>query len=135
MTQPGRHWPSAALLLLLSLAAYSNSFNAAFTLDSEGLILNDPRVQQVSKQSLFGILNEDYWHTISSGLYRPVVTLSWLLHSALLGNRAYPFGYHCFDFAFHALNVLLLWWLALAIFRRRLPAFFTAAIFALHPAA
>jgi hypothetical protein len=127
-------WESAVTLLVLCLAAYSNSFQAGFTFDSNPLVLRDARVQKLSRANLAAIAEKDYWYGHAwAGLYRPVTTLSWLFNFSVLDNRDQPLGYHCVNFALHAASTLFLWALALGIFRRPLPAFFAAAIFAVHP--
>ena len=121
----------------MALAAYSNSFQAGLALDS-GALVDDVRVHEVSRANLAAIFQEGYYRLSqksSAGLYRPLVTFSFLFNYSVLGNRKEVLGYHAVNFAFHAANALLLWLLALTIFRSRLAAFFVAAIFALHPVA
>src|SRR5206468_9016281 len=52
---------------------------------------------------------------------------------AVMGNAGRPTGYHWVNLGLHAVNVILVWLLALTVWKRPLPAFFTAAIFAAHP--
>src|SRR5258708_39390893 len=125
---------AAALLLILVFAAYSNSFLSGFEVDSHNLALENPAVRSVSMENLRLIFQNNYWHPQQpSHVYRPLVTLSWLFNYAVLGNAGRAAGYHWFNLIVHALNVLLVWRLAQAIWRRELPAFFPAAVFALHP--
>ena len=124
----------AALLLALALVTYSNSFSGGFEGDSGPLVTEDPRVQQVSRANLGLVFTQQYWHpTADSGLYRPLVTLSWMFNYVVLGNHDRAAGYHAINLAFHAGNVLLAWLLVLEIWKLPSAAFFTAAIFALHP--
>src|ERR1035441_3959481 len=81
------------------------------------------------------ILNHDYWWPMSvDRLYRPVTLISFLWNYAVLGNGENGTGYHQANFLLHAINVLLVYELALLLFRRRRePAFFAAALWAVHP--
>ena len=124
----------AVALLLLTLAAYSNSFQGGFVLDNKGLLLNDPRLREASARNLSLIFQHTYWWPNGeSGLYRPLTTLSYLFNYAVLGDAQAPFGYHAFNLLLHAGNVLLVFVLGVRMFRRSWTAFFVAAIWAVHP--
>jgi tetratricopeptide (TPR) repeat protein len=127
----------AALLLLLgalAFAAYANSFDAAFTQDSKARILKDPRVREATAANMARILTEDYWWPIrETGLYRPVTTASYLFNYAVLANGENPRGYHWTNFLLHYVNAILVYLLARRLFARVALAFFTAALFAVHP--
>jgi tetratricopeptide (TPR) repeat protein len=131
--------PFRQLLLLLilaavALAAYANSFDAALVQDSKARILHDPRLRGVTVTNITGILAGDYWFPIvESGLYRPVTTLSYLFNYAVLANGERPPGYHWVNFLVHYVNAVLVYFLAAGLFARAAPAFFTAALFAVHP--
>lgn len=122
------------MLLALVLAAYSNSFSGVLEGDSGPLVTQDKRVQQATRANFELILSQQYWYpTADSGVYRPSVTLSWMFNYVLLGNGEHASGYHAVNLALHMANVILAWLLALEIWKKPLAAFFTAAIFALHP--
>src|SRR5581483_11965757 len=123
-----------AALFLLTLLAYSNSFGGGFVLDNRGLILNDPRIREASASNLGLIVDHTYWWPNGeSGLYRPFATLSYLFNYAVLGNGAQPAGYHWINFLLHAANVLLVFFLARRLLSSSSPAFFIAALWAVHP--
>jgi len=120
-------------LFVLTLLAFSNSFQAGFTLDNRGL-LRDPRLEQATAHNLGLIVRHTYWWPNGeSGLYRPFTTLTYLFNFAILGNRDQPAGYHWVNFVLHAANVLLVF----ALFRRWAAtwplAALTAAAWAVHP--
>jgi len=122
------------ILLGLVLVTYANSFTGQFLGDSGNVILEDPRVHEVTRDNLDLIFHQQYWYqTADSGVFRPLVTLSFLFNYAVLGNADRPAGYHWVNLGLHAANVMLVWLLALTVWKRPLPAFFTAAIFATHP--
>lgn len=120
-------------LLLLTLAAFSNSFTAGFTLDNQGL-LHDPRITAATVRNLGLIAHHSYWWPEGeAGLYRPLTTLTYLFNYAILGNRDQPAGYHWFNFIMHAANVLLVFWLLLRLTANRELAGFVAAAWAVQP--
>ena len=137
-TAPGwsRLWkhalPVAALAGSLFLV-YSNSLHAPLLLDNEDVILKDARIQTVSSVQLHRILEGQYWETAPTGLYRPLVTLSYLFNYSILGNGARPEGYHWINLILHTVNVILVYLLGLAIFEQIPPALLLAAVWGLHP--
>lgn len=120
-------------LLILTLLAFSNSFQAGFTLDNKGL-LHDPRLVQATAQNVGLILHHSYWWPNGeAGLYRPLTTLSYLLNYAILGNGDQPAGYHSLNFALHAINVLLVFALLLRLTGQLWMSGLIAAAWAVHP--
>ncbi len=134
---PNRPWVRHALLLgaviVTTWFAYSNSFHAPFLLDNDGIILQDTRVHAVTPVALHRILTGQYWPTANTGLYRPLDTLSFLLDYAVLGHGTDPYGYHCINFLLHAANIVLVYLLGLALFRRTEHALPLSAVWGLHP--
>src|SRR5208282_1220782 len=125
---------AAAALGLLAFLAYSNSFSAGFVLDNQGLLLQDPRIRELTGENIRLILQHTYWWPIGeAGLYRPFTTLSYLFNYAVLGNAHEPAGYHCINFLLHLGNVFLVYALARRLLREFWPSFFAAALWAVHP--
>jgi hypothetical protein len=127
---------AALVLAALVAAAYANSLSAEFLLDNRPLVLEDPRLRAATGSNLALIFTRDYWwpHYMSE-VYRPLTTLSYLLNYAVLGNGDRPAGYHVVNLLLHWGNAVLVYLLALAAMRGVRPAFWTAALFALHPIA
>jgi tetratricopeptide (TPR) repeat protein len=124
----------AAALCAITLAAYANSFGMGFALDAPIVIAKDTRIRAATAEKLGLILHQDYWWpSFMSGLYRPVTTASFLLNYAILGNREKATGYHWVNFLLHLGNVWLVYALSLRLFKRAWPAFFAAALWAVHP--
>lgn len=124
------------LLVILTMLTYANTFtDTGFVHDNQGIIIQDSRVHAVTSENLRLIFSKDYWsfRGDGSGLYRPVTTLSYLLNYAILGNGTNATGYHLLNWLLHTLNVLLVYFLSVILFRQLWPAFFTTAIFAVHP--
>ena len=122
-----------AAVIGVVLLAYANSLHAPFLLDNADVVLKDTRIRAVTAEHLRRILSGQYWEVSNVGLYRPLTTLSFLLNYAVFGNGTEPDGYHWFNFALHALNVVLVYALGLAVFGRMRLALLVAALWGLHP--
>jgi tetratricopeptide (TPR) repeat protein len=121
-------------LWIAALVAYSNSFRAGLVFDSQRVILADTRIQADTPDNVQQIWTGDYYNgTGSSALYRPLTTLTYLWNYAVLGDGPNASGYHAVNFALHAVNILLVYLLALVLFGDAWPAFAMAALWALHP--
>src|SRR5579863_9267204 len=125
-----------AVLALVTLAAFSNSFSTGFALDNQVLLLDDARIQAANAANAGLILVHTYWWPHGeSGLYRPLTTFSYLFNYAILGNGDRPGGYHWVNFLLHTANVLLLFALVLRLTKGRVwTAGLIAMVWAVHPA-
>lgn len=137
-TEWRRRWLPVVALWLCALAAYSNSFRTGLPFDNAWVIQQDSRIQAATTENLSLIFTEDYsYKNSSSGLYRPLTTLSYLVNYSILGNGANPAPYHWVNFALHAINLTLVYWLGLVLFREvnggRQAAFALAALWGVHP--
>jgi tetratricopeptide (TPR) repeat protein len=131
---PASKWRVRAVLLLIALAAYVNTFALGLAQDSKTIVTADARVQAVTADNVKAILTKNYWWPkTGDGLYRPVTTLSILFNYAVLGNGPNAAGYHVLNFLLHSINVWLVYELALLLLRGTTPAFFAAALWAVHP--
>ena len=138
MRSSGTSWRPHAWRLLalwvLALAAYSNSFGGGFVFDNATAILRDPRVRAATAENIHLILHEEYWYNSSTtGLYRPLTTLSYLWNYAILGNGANPAGYHWFNFLVHLCNIALVYLLVLRLLDDANASAAAAALWGLHP--
>jgi len=128
------NWWIAAALCAITLVAYANSFGMGFALDAPFMVLKDPRIRTASAENLSLILHQEYWWpSFVSGLYRPVTIVSFLLNYAILGNGENAAGYHWVNFLLHLGNVWLMFALSRRLIGRSWPAFFAAALWAVHP--
>jgi hypothetical protein len=58
---------------------------------SGAIVLEDPRIRGVNRDNLALIFRQHYWYpTADTNVYRPLVTLSFLLNYAVLGNGEDP---------------------------------------------
>jgi tetratricopeptide (TPR) repeat protein len=135
-------WRRRALLMLalwaFALLAYSNSFRAGLALDNASVILQDSRIRAATPENFHLILTKEYWYyRMTTGLYRPLTTFSYLVNYATFGNGPHPAGYHWVNFALHAVNIALVYLLGLLLFQEtRLKEHFAlalAAVWAVHP--
>ena len=121
-------------LCVITMVAYSNSLSSGFVADNHYIIQEDPRVQSVTTENIGLIFTHGYWWLPpEKGLYRPFTTLTYLFNYAVLGNADQPAGYHAVNLLIHLANVLLLFGLCLRLIRKKWPALFIAAIWAVHP--
>jgi tetratricopeptide (TPR) repeat protein len=126
-------WRLGSLWLLL-LAAYSNSFQAGLVFDNAKAIAADPRIREATAHNAGLILTQDYWYNRdTSGLYRPITTLSYLANYALLGNGVRPEGYHWVNLVLHCANAGLVYALGMIVFEEAALALALAALWGLHP--
>jgi hypothetical protein len=131
-----RNAVAALLLSAAVLAAYSDSFDAGFTMDNRLVILKDPRVHAWNAQNVAAILQQNYWYPAGyTNLYRPVATLTYLLNYSAPGGAENPTGYHRVNYLLHCINAWLVFWLLLRVTRMYWPSFFAALIWAVHPVA
>jgi tetratricopeptide (TPR) repeat protein len=129
-----RHVYFILTIWALALIAYSNSFHAELTLDNRPAIQDDPRIRTAAIPNVHAIWSSGYWMDNSSpDLYRPLTTLSYLFNYSVLGNRENPLGYHWINFLLHAANALLVYCVALAVFRDSARSLALAALWAAHP--
>ena len=101
------------IILAVTLAVYANSLSNGLVYDDHFLIEGN---RQVRAFDLRGIFTTHYWGGYEgneTGQYRPLVILSLALNFALHGLR--PFGYHLTNVLLHALNSVLVYFLALKI--------------------
>src|SRR5262249_13158115 len=88
----------------------------------------------MTSENLGLIVNQEYWYNMmTTGLYRPLTTFSYLINYAVLGNGPSPTGYHVVNFALHGLNISLLYFLGLSLLKGREQAIALAALWGLHP--
>ena len=104
-------WPAMAALVLAVLAAYYNSFSAAFVFDDTAAVVDNPTIRQLG--ALGDVLSPPSDRGLTVG-GRPVVNLTRALNYAFGGTA--PRGYHVFNVAIHVLAALTL----LGVVRRTL---------------
>ena len=127
-------WLPVAAVVLLPLLAYANALGGGLVRDAAALVLDDPRIRELSAANLRLIWTGEYWWEKGAGpLYRPLTTTSFLIDYVLYGER--PFGYHVVNVLFHVLNAALVYRLLRGLGGTRLVGALAAAFFGVHPIA
>jgi protein O-mannosyl-transferase len=132
------HWLGwLALLFLLNLLAYSDSFHAGWHFDDLSNIVNnrDIQIRSLSWDQL-----KHAWSSRVGGI-RPIAYLSFALNYYVSGLEV--LGYHLVNFALHIGNTILVFFVASRLSRRSHPtvsqrsrwlfSFFAAALWSLSP--
>jgi tetratricopeptide (TPR) repeat protein len=124
-----------ALLLLLGLGIYSNSFDCSFHLDDKNSIIENPNIQDLSRI--------DQLYAFNKSRFIPYLTMAMNYQYGQLD----VWGYHAFNLLVHLINALLVCWLTLLVFstpavrdhplarHKNAIALITALLFVSHPLA
>ena len=121
----------AAGLLILTLAVFGQILTHEFVFDDLGLVVRNPLVHDLNR--LPELLGADYWSFTGhpSGLYRPLVLLSFALEHAIFGLE--PLGYHAANLALHAAVAWLAFGVVVKLTGDGRLALLAALLFVLHP--
>lgn len=119
-----RPWVAASLLALLAIVVYWPSLHNGFVFfDDDQAILYNPALKNPSLGKFFSGQN--------LGMYAPMSWIGYWFGSLISGTE--PFGYHLIGLLLHAVNTMLVFWCLRNLLGRQWPAFFAAALFAVHP--
>jgi tetratricopeptide (TPR) repeat protein len=118
----------AVAVFVLSCSLYAGAVGHGFVHDDEPLILNNPLIRALDNTP--ALLASDYWEPRSSGLYRPLTTLSFALNFAL--GELDPRGYHLANIALHGCVGALVWLVSRLVFADAAVAAGAALLFAAH---
>lgn len=127
-------WVSIALIVIIGVMVYANALGGGFIYDDSRLVKNNVYIKQWSN------LSKVFTSDIGSGagsiyfhynFYRPVQMLTYMVDYSLWGLT--PFGYHLTSLLLHIAVAIALYFLVSIIFKSRAIAFFTSAIFTVHP--
>ncbi len=124
-----------AIIVLLGIIIYSNSFNCSFHFDDFSRIVDNPGIRNLADVRA--------WINIYPS--RPVGMFTFALNYHF--NQLDVFYYHLINLIIHLINACLVWWLTLLIFsspvlkdqpiagNKNVLAFLTALLFVSHPLA
>jgi len=128
-------WLAPAGLFALTLLAYANSLGLGLAGDSQFLLNQDPRLQNLTLHNLALVFSKSYWWPVTGDLiYRPIMTASLLVNHVLADMAGGAFWYHLVNLTLHAFNAWLLLELASRLLGRR-AGWCAAALWAVHPIA
>src|SRR3989338_2023301 len=99
------HILSISLILLISIAIYSNTLKNGFVYDDEFTVVNNTLIKNFS--NLSKLFTKEYFTTSAEMSYRPVVTFTYFIDYALYGLK--PWGYHLTNLILHAINGVILY--------------------------
>jgi tetratricopeptide (TPR) repeat protein len=123
-----------AAVFIIACCIFLNNLGGDFlTWDDTWLIKENPHLKGFTGEHLKAVLL-DLSPPVRQALgaeYLPVRDLSWMIDHALWGLDAG--GYHAVNNLLHAANSVLIFLLLTGLFRKRLPAFAAALLFAVHP--
>jgi tetratricopeptide (TPR) repeat protein len=128
-----------ALLFLLVGVAYGNSLSNGFVYDDSYLVVKNGLITKL--ETLPKLVSSDYWiirrdpygelPAPPSGLYRPLVLLTYAMNYALSGLN--PVGFHLFNVVVHFLVTWVVYLIAIQVNLQKEAALVGAALFAVHP--
>ena len=131
------HIFSISLILIISIAIYSNTLKNGFVYDDEFTIVNNTLIKNFSNISK--LFTKEYFTTSAEMSYRPVVTFTYFIDYSLYGIK--PWGYHLTNLILHAMNGVILYiFLTLfiqpsqsSIFKLLSPPLLISLLFITHP--
>jgi tetratricopeptide (TPR) repeat protein len=124
-----------AIIILLGIIIYSDSFDCSFHLDDFGRIVNNTSIHKLADVKA-------WWETYPT---RPLGMFTFALNYHF--NHLDVYYYHFVNVIIHLINACLVWWLTLLIFsspimkdqpiarNKKVLAFLTALLFVSHPLA
>jgi tetratricopeptide (TPR) repeat protein len=127
-------WLLPLLLVVIILLVFSNSAGHEFIWDDTSLILQNRFIQDPG--NLPQLFTQDLWAFtrepgIDHDLYRPLVSVSYLIDFHFWGAR--PFPYHFSNLLFHVLSSLTVYLILREILGEMWPAWLGALLFAITP--
>ncbi len=130
-----RAWILPLSLALVVLVLFANSLGQEFIWDDAALIRQNYLIRDLD--DLPQLFTRDFW-AFAQGegkghdLYRPLISLSYLIDSRLWGDRPPPY-YHLTNVLFHALASVTVYFNLQALLKGRWSAWLGALFFAIHP--
>lgn len=117
-------WLAAAILIFAVVLVYAASVSNGFVFfDDDKAILYNRALQNPSFSKFFSGQN--------LGMYAPVTWIGYWVGSLISEQDAW--GYHLLGLVLHAANTVMAYFFLRQLLGRHWPAFFAAALFALHP--
>ncbi|MDP2907626.1 MAG: hypothetical protein Q8O03_06810, partial [Nanoarchaeota archaeon] len=110
-------------VVIIGVIVYFNIFFNDFAFDDKHFIVNNPDIKHVSIAKLF---TQDV-----RGVYRPVREVFYAISYKLWGLN--PLGYHLNSLIIHILASILVYKIAMQIFKKESTALVSALFFAAHP--
>lgn len=125
------------LMVVFTFLAFYPSINNDFTNWDDGdYVVQNKAIRELSKEkiiSLFSFYSKEYWQNnrLSRIVYVPLSNLSFAVEYNIFGLT--PKIFHMTNIFLHIINCLLVFWFSFLISKRRIIAYITTLLFALHP--
>ena len=126
---PRGAWPAAACTLVLALGLYAVNLWGGYVYDDAFLIRGDPRATEPGQWTRY--FHERYQPAAADPLWRPLVSLSFVLHNRLHGETAWPA--HAVNMLLHGLAAAAVGELARQLTGRAAAGWLAGLLFAAHP--
>lgn len=121
-------------IFLALMGVYWVALGGDLVFDSRAVIGDDIRLREFSWGNFWLIWTEGYWWPTSvDSLFRPLTTMSYWVNYSLMGFGENGTGYKVVNLGLHAMNAVLVAWLARQWGLVERYAWLAAAGFALHP--
>lgn len=117
-------WMFVALLALVCIIAYSNTFSNEFVWDDELFVVENMHIREWENIPSF-------FTELVDGLYRPLRTLWYTVVFHIFGLNT--FGYHLNSLLLHTIATFLAYGIISALTEKKTVGFLSALLFALHP--
>ena len=126
-------WLPIVILIAAGSFIYFFNLNNELFWDDEDWIKNNAYVHRLSPENI------KFWLThntlagigLKSNYYRPFLFFTFAVNYAISGIK--PLGYHLLSDSIHIFNGILVFYLFVLIFKRRLLAFLVSILFLVHP--
>ena len=130
--QKGKSIFLIGLLILVCVVVYFNTLSNEFVFDDRATIVENKYLSDF-RGSLPAFFSTSYFEIAEAeASYRPIATLSYYIFYAI--GELNPFWYHLGSLILHILNVLLVYFVTLAIQKDQSAALIAGLLFACHPA-
>jgi Flp pilus assembly protein TadD len=132
-TKLKNHFIFCLIIFVLTFAVYFNSLKNEFVYDDIGTIVENNFIKNI--ENVKYVFTPTYFKLFTAELtYRPICTITYFIDYFLY--KLNPKGFHLTNILFHILNSILIYFLALTIFKEKyILSLFTSLLFALHPIA
>lgn len=118
-------------IILLGCLVYVNALKCDFVWDDETMIKNNPYIKSWSNALTVPFRDIEGQAGSRTIFYRPVQVFSYIADYSIW--KLNPAGYHLTNIVIHILTVLALYWFIGSVFSSGILAFFTCALFLVHP--
>ncbi len=117
-------------IIILTALSYMNTLHNSFVYDDNTYVVENSQIRSISNIPK-AFINSYPPDSEGQGLYRPMVTVSYIIDYAFW--RLNPKGFHHTNMLLHILSSVIVYLLALEILKKHFPSSVVGIVFALHP--